>query len=405
VADIWEPDLVAPPSAASSHLSDEELLRTGSQISEKHLGDCAWCRQRVVSADARAAFGPSDDEFEHALAAGQWRTSFAQASANVEIPERVRGLMTTPASVGDPEPGHLWRLSWRGQRLLVAVIDVGSWLMLVAPVTTDTGLADDLTLRVSAPQSPVGVEIALWVRSRMSVPLFVFDRHLGALPSVGMTARPASVALRELTRAHLTGSQIRQDLPAGRDLTDNDVDRLAMHDALQEQISWFAWAHAGLQEDINMILGEQSQSDTAARPLSEVLGKLDLPLGVLAERTGLPMDRLLDLSRPGAIASPEETAAIESFAGATIDHSSRIANATYALAAASRPAWRSARRKWTQSHCPDADPDDPTPLVTELLERPLAARAIATMPEPAEKDNQLQRYWRDHVAMALQEYQ
>jgi hypothetical protein len=404
VADIWEPEFVAPPSAASSHLSDEELLKTGNQVSEKHLGDCAWCRQRVISADAPAAFGPSDDEFEHALAAGQWRTSFAQASGNVEIPEHVRGLMTTPASFGDPEPGHLWRLSWRGQRLLVAVIDVGDWLMLVAPVTTDTGLADDLTLRVSAPQSPLGVEIALWVRSRMSVPLFVFDRPLGTLPPVGTTARPASVALRELARAHLTGSQVPQDLPVGRDLTDNDVDRLGLHDALQEQISWFAWAHAGLKEDINMILGEQNQSDAAARPLSEVLGSLDLPLSVLAKRTGLPMDRLLDLSRPGAIASREETAAIETFAGATIDDKSRIANAAHALAAASRPAWRSARRKWTQSHCPEADPDDPTPLVTEVLERPLAARAIAKTPEQAGEDDQLQRYWRDQVAMALQEH-
>jgi hypothetical protein len=39
-----------------------------------------------------------------------------------------------------------------------------------------------------------------------------------------------------------------------------------------------------------------------------------------------------------------------------------------------------------------------------VLERPLAARAIAKTPEQAGEDDQLQRYWRDQVAMALQEH-
>jgi hypothetical protein len=407
VPDIWQPDLVAPPSAASGHLSDEDLVSSRSEPGEKHLADCGWCRQRLVSAEAAGALEPDDDEFASALAAGGWRARFARASSNAVIPERVRDLMSAPASIGDAEPGDLWRLSWRGEHLLVAVIDVDGWMTVVAPVTTDAGLADELTLRVAAGQSPLGTELAVWVRSRMPVPLFVFDRPLGALPPVGRDSRPAAVALRQLTRAHLAGSPTPADLPVGRQLTANDTDRVAMHDALREQITWFAGALAGLQQEASLIAGEKRGDARAmALPISDVIRRLagSMSLAELADRTGLDMGRLVDLSRPGAIATREEAEAIESISGVAIDDSSRRVNAAKALAEASRPTWRPARRRWTQQRHPEADPDDPTSLVTDLIQWRLAARSITTKPEPAAEDQQLQRYWRDQVAMMLQEY-
>jgi hypothetical protein len=118
------------------------------------------------------------------------------------------------------------------------------------------------------------------------------------------------------------------------------------------------------------------------------------------------MDRLLDLSRPGAIASPGENVAIEALAGGTvtIDDSDRQAKTVAALAEASRPAWRAARRRWTQRYSPETDPDDPTPLVVHLLERPMAARSIRREPDSVGINQQAQ-HWREQVAMALQDFQ
>jgi hypothetical protein len=405
VPEFWEPELVAPISAASGHLRDSELLSSESTARDKHLADCEWCRQRLLSADAMPGFA-SDEAFEQALAVGEWRVTFSQASSNAVIPDGVRDLMTAPASVGDAEPGQLWRVSWHDERLLVAVIDTQGWLALVAPVTTDVSLADELTLRVPAERSPLGTELAVWVRSRMRVPLFVFDRPLGALPSVGANLLPAVVALRHLVRMHLTESQVPQDLPVGRQLTDNDTDRLAIHDALREQLSLFAAAPAGLLEDASLIIGEKSgDARELTRPMPDVLRELakSKSLSELADMTGLEMSRLLDLSRLGAIAEPDEVAAIERVAGVGIDDSTWFANAAAALAEVSRPTWRSARRRWTQGRHPEADPDDPTLLASDMLRWTLAARSLAA-PEPATEDDRLQRFWRDQVVMMLQEY-
>jgi hypothetical protein len=173
-----------------------------------------------------------------------WRDEFKLASRNAVLPDQVRALMAAPASVGDVEPGQIWRLTWRGRHLLVAVIEVTDWQVLSAPVTTDVSLADELTLLVEAAQSPLATGLAVWVRSRTAIPLFVFDKPLGTLPLIGTTHISAQAALQQLTRAHLTGSAAPGHLPVGTLLSENDVDRLAMHDALWEQAGWFAAAHS-----------------------------------------------------------------------------------------------------------------------------------------------------------------
>ena len=243
--DPWETMLVAPPAAASSHLTDGELFTSRSPGVAKHLTDCAWCRHRVDSA-RMASEGEDDKDFELALQAGKWLDDFAQVSRETVLPDRVRAAMTAPASVGDVEPGQLWRITWRNRHLLVAVIEVAGWQVLSAPVTTDTSLADELTLLVDAARSPLDIDLAIWVRSRVAVPLFVFDRPLGTVPPVNGTHLHRNDALQQLTRAHLTGSVVAMDLPVGKPLTENDFDRLAMYDALQEETDWFASAGAGL---------------------------------------------------------------------------------------------------------------------------------------------------------------
>src|SRR5207245_9569561 len=108
----------------------------------KHLAECAWCRRRLDS--ARIAGSDDDEDFELALRSAKWRKDFAQVSRETTLPDRVRAAMTAPASVGDVEPGQLWRLTWRDRHMLIAVLAVADWQVLSAPVTTDTKLADEL---------------------------------------------------------------------------------------------------------------------------------------------------------------------------------------------------------------------------------------------------------------------
>lgn len=309
--------LIAPPAAASRHLSDGELFAASAPGQSKHLADCAWCshRQDIVGAGMAAE---ADDDFEQALRAGQWRDEFKQASREAVLPDQVRALMTAPTSVDDVQPGQIWRLSWRGCHLLAAVIEVGDWQVLAAPVTTDAGLADELTLVVSNGRSPLAADLAVWVRNRAAIPLFVFDRPLGTLPHIDGAPMSAQAALEQLTRAHLTGCSAPGFLPVGTRLSENDVDRLAMYDALREQTDWFAAAGAGLIDSDGVLTAakpQQNKHQHRGRPLPELLRGSGLQLRQMAEQTGISMGRLVDLARQGATAKPEEIAAIEKATG------------------------------------------------------------------------------------------
>lgn len=405
--DPWEPMLVAPPEAASSHLADGELFADHTSAMDKHLSECAWCRRRLDS--ARIAESDDDEDFEQALRAAKWREDFAQVSRETILPDQVRAAMTAPASVGDVEPGQLWRLTWRDRHILAAVLDVADWQVLCAPVTTDTKLADELTLLIPAESSPLVTDLAIWVRNKVAVPLFVFDRPLGTLPPVGSAHMGGQAALQQLARAHLTGSAVPEGLPVGMPLSENDTDRLAMHDALWEQTDWFAAASAGLIDSDGVplaVLGSPETDQGAARPLPNLLRDSGLPLSKLAEQTGLTMARLLDLTRGQATATQQEIAAIQKATGGTvaINDRDRLVNAVTALTEVSRPTWRGARQCWTKDHSPDADPEDPTPLVTRALQQSLAARSIRQDCEAEDEQQRLRNDWRDRIAMILHEY-
>jgi hypothetical protein len=405
--DLWEPMLVAPPAAPSSHLTDGELFNSPTQALAKHLTDCAWCRHRLDAAHMTAE-SEDDESFELALRSHNWSDDFAQVSRETILPDQVRAAMTAPASVGDVEPGQLWRLTWRARHLLVAVIDVADWQVLSAPVTTDTDLADELTLVVKASQSPLAIDLAIWVRNRATVPLFVFDRPLGSLPPASSSSLSSQAALRDLAKAHLTGSAVPGDFPVGVPLTENDVDRLALHDGLQEQVDWFSAATAGLFGSDGVMVGAQHVPATGlgpARPLSSLIRDSGLTLTELAGRTGLEMPRLLDLARPGATARPEEVAAIEEVTGAVAAiRDEHQVKAVTALAEVSRPTWRAARERWARRHhASGTDFEDPAPLVTRLLYQPVAARNTHHTAEAENEQQRLQQQWRDRLAMILSE--
>ena len=317
--------------------------------------------------------------------------------------------MTAPAAVGDVQPGQIWRLSWRGRHLLVAVIEVADWQVLAAPVTTDASLADELTLLVPNGQSPLAAGLAVWVRNRAAIPLFVFDRPLGTLPDIDDTPMSAQQALEQLTQAHLTGCSAPDCLPVGIRLSENDVDRLAMHDALREQTDWFGAAGAGLIDSDGVLTAAKPQQinhQHRGRPLPELLQGSGLQLRHMAERTGISMGRLVDLARQGATANPDEIAAIEKATGAEADADipGKQLKAVTALTEVSRPAWRAARQRWTNDNRRDAESEDPGALVVYLLEHPVAARSINRAHAASNDQEQLRQHWRERVAMILSAY-
>jgi hypothetical protein len=410
MSDPWEHMMFAPPSAASSHLDDGDLFTVSTPAQVKHLADCAWCRGRQDSAlAASGAVSETDEDFERVLQAGRWRDEFEQVSREAVLPDKVRVLMSAPSPVGDVEPGQIWRLTWRGYHLLVAVIDIADWQVLSAPVTTDVSLADEFTLLVEAGQSPLAAGLAIWVRSRAAIPLFVFERPVGPLPPVDNARLTGQAAIKQLVRAHLSGSAAPSHLPVGSPLTENDVDRLAMHDALWDQTGWFAGAGAGLVYPDGCLAstGSLSSTDEGPKwPLPDLLRDCGLTLRQLADQTGIEMSRLVDLSRRGATASANEVIAIEmaTSRGVEIDQSYLQLKTVTALTEVSRPAWRAARQRWTKDNDRDAEAEDPAPLVTHLVQQPIAARSIDHGHTAADRQQQLRQYWRERVTMLLSDY-
>lgn len=409
MGEFWEPRLLAPPAAASSHLGDGELCTATTPAQVKHLADCAWCRGRQDALASTTAVD-TDEDFERVLQAGSWRAEFELASREAVLPDRVRALMSIPVSADDVEPGQLWQLTWRSCHLLVAVIAVADWQVLSAPVTTDVSLADELTLLVGADHSPLATELAIWVRSRAVIPLFVFDRPIGPLPLIGSAQLTGQAALQQLVRAHLTGSTALSHLPVGSPLTENDLDRIGMHDALWEQTDWFTGAGAGLVDSDGHLASAGSLTDTQQgakrQPLPDLVRSTGLSLPELAEQTGIKMSRLLDLARPGAMASAEEVAAIETITGqkVEIDYNDQQLRTVTALIEVSRPALRVARQRWTIENHRDAKPEDPIPLVTHLMRQPIAARSVHHEYVNSDQQEQLRQYWRERLAMILSDY-
>jgi len=402
--------MFAPPAAASSHLGDEELFAATTPAQVKHLADCTWCRGRQDDALASTTGSDSDEDFERVLQAGSWRAEFELASREAVLPDRVRALMSAPAIASDVEPGQLWRLTWRSCHMLVAVIGVADWQVLSAPVTTDVKLADELTLLVGADRSPLATELAIWVRSRAAIPLFVFDRPIGTLPLIGSAQLTGHAALQQLVRAHLSDSTAPSHLPVGSPLTENDIDRIGMHDALWEQTDWFTGAGAGLIDSDGRLASASSLPDSQQSakplPLSDLVRRAGLSLPEFAKETGIKMSRLVDLNRPGAMANAEEITAIETLIGekVEIDHNDLQLRTITALIETSRPALRAARRRWTIDNHRDAEPEDPIPLVTYLMRQPIAARSIHHEYASSDQQQQLRQYWRERLAMILSDY-
>lgn len=402
----WEPMLLPPVTPAVAHLDDDGLRRALNRAEHKHVAECGWCRERQRIAlsgghDADAADG-TDAEFEQALDGAAWEDSFRRVAVDAVLPSKVRRLMTVHPIPDSVAGGQLWRLTWKARHLLAVVIAVNGWQVLVAPVTTDDELADELTLLVPADRSPVDVELAVRVRQRVAIPLFVLDRYLGALPPVGQEQTAAAEVLDALVRAHRSGSSNIEGATVGRHLFADDADAIAFADALAEEAAWFAAATQGLHYlPAEMPEGGREDASIAAPSLAELITGSKLTLSQLIERTGLSAGRLIDLRR-GSPASQEEVRAVASVTGSAITSATGVDAPAFnaAMAEVSAPRWRPARAAWTRENLPEGDPDDPTVLVERLLHERLAARSVPNG-QLANDGNAVHAYWRDRVAIVL----
>lgn len=402
--DGWDPMLIAPAAPAAVHVDDNHLLHLATRAEQKHVAECGWCRerQRIAQLSVDGADG-TDEEFEQALQGEGWEDSFRRASVGVILPGSVRRLMTVRPVPDSVAAGQLWRLTWKERHLLAAVIAVDGWHVQIAPVTTDGELADELTLLVPADHSPVDVELAIRVRQRTVIPLFVLDRYLGALPPTGREQTAAADALAALARAHRTDSSASGGVTVGHRLFAEDADAIAFADAVAEEAAWFAGAACGL----HYVPGEESQAGEGDASLStttlpELIADAGLTLTQLVERTSLTPGRLVDLRR-GASASEAEVLAVASATNTPVDrHLAPVDAASFhiVMAEVSTPQRRAARAAWTRLNVAGGDPDDPTELVQWLLHERVAARSVPDGQLTDDVDA-TRAYWRDRVAMVL----
>jgi hypothetical protein len=163
------------PSAltlAASRDESEEAIAV-----REHIAACLICRVRADRLRHMTAPGsPSDDAIARILQASTPGPS-------------VLAQLTTAREEGPPRPGELWRVG-RDEALLVWVRRVFADTADVIPAVLDIELADQESVVVPAPATPLGMPLALLtgVRGHIGMPAF-----LERLGSIEMSAQVQEV--------------------------------------------------------------------------------------------------------------------------------------------------------------------------------------------------------------------
>lgn len=387
--------LFEPVSAAAEHITDTDITGALSPQSEKHIADCAQCCARMQVANKTPAL--DDDDFLAAIRARNlkpdetaWTSAVPSAS--------VLALASHATRSDEVEPGQLWTVAWHGTHQMVAVIATHRWQVQAAPVTTDTQLSDEFTLIVDAADSALEVPLAVWVRPTVTLPLFIFERHLADLdPFDGSSA---TRALRSVLASYQIDQPVSSELPVGPPLIPHDYDRIAVLDSLTETMLQLASAQHCIQEAL-----ESQEASQPAFNINERLNQARLELSELSQRSGLSRQELvaikknnqLNIAQAQSLAPVLQTTA-ELLLGAEIP-----AIPDELIVAASRPSRRLDRREWTSVKHPEAFYDDPMPLIHDTVSIPIAARSTSKPPATGTKQGSgEQQVWDSRVAYMLQ---
>ncbi|HWH30982.1 MAG TPA: hypothetical protein VNU26_18855 [Mycobacteriales bacterium] len=162
--------------AARDHPTALRLLAHASGADDaaddvaEHVAVCALCLSRLARLDGRCDDTPSAERVA-ALAAASSELP-AEAVAAARLPD--------PAEAPAPAPGELWRAG-RETATLVWIRKLLDGAVAAVPVVLDTELADDESLIVAAPHSPLGEELALLVGAETHIDPAALINRVGPL--------------------------------------------------------------------------------------------------------------------------------------------------------------------------------------------------------------------------------
>lgn len=364
--------LTPPATSPTAHLSDNEIVELElTPHTQKHLGDCAWCRRQreSISQDDRVELDLLLDELDQHSPTSE----ASRVAAGWSLPSKLATYLAA-SSQEFPEvaAGQLWRLSWRTHQVLAVVVSQSSWWTRVAPVTTDVALADEYTLLTDPETTSLNYETATFMRASASVPTFTLAQYLGDIGPIG--GLDASEALRTLDIAMLDGER-SADIPTGPPLNESDWDRQEFLDSLHESMKWFESASLSVLEESDLIVGT---SAATGGPLADVVDLLnttkDLPS--LVEATGIAPGRLVNFKSGRETPRGVELDALSSYFGSEIDGSHPDNKRTAALELISEPSNRSL---WLTAAESDTDETELSPrrFLADLLQTPIAARTVS----------------------------
>lgn len=397
MSESWH-DLIPPAAGLSAHLGDTELADVDlAPSTEKHLADCAWCQQRrhSLSDDRRQELASLLDELDSVdvpAAAVQAASAWSLPSALVAALQADSSLWPAVA------PTQLWRMSWRGQDALAVVLERDSWWARVAPLTTDTGLADEYTFLVDETETTLSQPAAIFMRATATVPLYTLSWFIGDVASAETDVRQA---LRRLEVAHLEQSPPPADVPTGSMLTPDDWDRLEALDALSEQMRWFEAATHGIVDDAGPLAGRVDASHEAAVEASTLLNQRGIGLREVADGTGLAASKILDFKSGRLQPSAHDRAALTKHFGLPVrgGHSEDERFATFEVLC--EPANRHHWYGWRGRQGGASPEDCLVPFMEDFMDHPVAARSVSAQPTSGQdlsREDWL-RVVRDRLAM------
>ena len=399
MSENWN-DLVPPAWGVSKHLADGELAAADlTPAADKHLADCAWCRQ------GRQALSPDDRDGLAALLEQLDRVEVpkevVQAASALALPGAlIDALHTDQAEWPQVAPAQLWRLSWRGLDMLAVVLQRETWWARVAPLTTDVALADEYTYLAGEPSSILAQRTAIFLRATATVPLYTLSWYLGRVASSGNAGTAES--LRRLEIACLQQSSPPADLPTGPPLAGDDWDRLEALETLSEQMGFFEAATHGIMDESGPIAGRVDAGQENAEEASTLLRQRGVELRSLMAGTGLPAGRLTDWKSGHIPPSAEERTALTRYFHVPVKGGGHPENERLALFdLLCEPAHRN---DWFASPAEPGTPqpeDRLVPFMEHLLDHPVAARTVTTHGTPGRElsREEWRNVWRDRLAI------
>jgi hypothetical protein len=258
----------------------------------------------------------------------QDRREDGRGAAALVVPDAVQEAWQ--ASPQRPAAGQVRRALWGDITRFVVVLNTEGEYAEVAPLSLDPDLASDEAYRLEAGESDLGVEAAVWLGLKTTVPIRVLERSVGAvhIPVDSLRKLPAGTAIRDIFDPRADERAVLAD----------DMDELAAAPAaepslkdLLANVSGADMRAVGLAPQLVLALrrGQQAVTPEQAELLAPLAGVTAEAL--LTSNPALPEDLVADLD---SAAGRRWVAALAEERQLSVDDARRnVGYGAYALAA------------------------------------------------------------------------